>query len=348
LALIQKQKEDQPPVPESPLMARAKTAPTPAAAILHDDFASQRPPEPEPEPESLATAALTELDDEYLCPYCASPTEPQDRSCRACRGNLWVKFRKQEKRSRWLWIAIFFQGINTLESMLLPLILLPIVFLSDSEAMSEVMNTYAGLIDVSQSTIEMWANVVFLVTLLGFLFSLTVLVSLYLRWKPAYYLFVASAAFGLFWAAMSVILSFSPTSEAVSLVAGNVSCSGFNLFVAGVRLWAVFQMQDDFAYEQRRILHRPDPGVVGASMFLARGHEYVKRKMWALAALHMRRGVALMPGQMDGRASLILVYLKLKQYDLAAQTLADARRISPGDPQIEELATLLNEARTAG
>jgi hypothetical protein len=86
--------------------------------------------------------------------------------------------------------------------------------------------------------------------------------------------------------------------------------------------------------------------MTGASMFLARGHEYVKRKMWALAALHMRRGVAMMPNQMDGRASLILVYLKLKQYDLAAQTLEDARRIRPGDPQIDELQTLLDEARS--
>ncbi len=70
--------------------------------------------------------------------------------------------------------------------------------------------------------------------------------------------------------------------------------------------------------------------------------------MWALAALHIRRGVAMMPGQMDGRASLILVYLKLKRYDLAAQALEDARRIGPGDPQIEELQTLLTDARSAG
>ncbi len=70
--------------------------------------------------------------------------------------------------------------------------------------------------------------------------------------------------------------------------------------------------------------------------------------MWALAALHMRRGVALIPNQMDGRGLLILAYLKLKQYDLAAQALEDAMRISPGDPQIKELATLLNDARSDG
>ena len=179
------------------------------------------------------------------------------------------------------------------------------------------------------------------------LFSLALLISLYLRWKPAYYIFVASGALKLFGAAMAVVLSFNPPSEGgiLSMIGSNLYCAGLNVFMAGMNLWLVFQMQDDFAYNEIRILFRPDSKAVGSSMLLARGHEYAKRKMWALAALHLRRGVGMMPGQMDGRGSLILTYLKLKKYDMAAQTLEDARRINPDDPRLDELQTLLDGMR---
>jgi hypothetical protein len=37
----------------------------------------------------------------------------------------------------------------------------------------------------------------------------------------------------------------------------------------------------------------------------------------------------------------------LKRYDLAAKALAEARRISPDDPQVEELTALLESLRPA-
>jgi cytochrome c-type biogenesis protein CcmH/NrfG len=54
-----------------------------------------------------------------------------------------------------------------------------------------------------------------------------------------------------------------------------------------------------------------------------------------------------MSDQMDPHLMLTVTYINLKRYDLADQALARARRISPGDPQIEKLTALLDRRRAA-
>ncbi len=361
LAVLRKQREAPSPpsadpgpsstsASDSPVPERADVPISPAAAILDEDSKSYRP---ELESEPPPSPVQAEFENEYLCPYCATPTEPADRRCEACGGELWIRFRKQEKRSTWLWMAIVFQFLNTLRIGIIPAALSVIVFWSDNREVSRLIDAYAEIFHVARSDIETSADIAFVITLVMFLFSLAVLISLYLRWKPAYYLLMVTASLGAFGAAVGIILSLSPSpapqSPVVALLAGggNLLCNGFNFAIALAVLWAVFQMQDDFAFERRRVLFRPDPDIRDSSTFLARGHDYARRKMWGLAALHMRRSVALMPDRMDGRGALILIYLKLKRYDLAEQALAEARRINPQDPQIAELQALLDSARSA-
>jgi cytochrome c-type biogenesis protein CcmH/NrfG len=57
--------------------------------------------------------------------------------------------------------------------------------------------------------------------------------------------------------------------------------------------------------------------------------------------------VTEMSDQMDPHLMLTVTYINLKRYDLADQALARARRISPGDPQIEKLTALLDRRRAA-
>jgi tetratricopeptide (TPR) repeat protein len=328
-----------PGLPPSSSTAEAATYPTATPEPGPLPWTQVHPPYPS-----------AEFDDEYLCPYCAAPTEPKDRRCKACDGKLWIKFRKQERRSKWLWIALLLQAINTIQSAVLPLILSLIVFEfggSELSAMvSEIVDVYVELLGVSGATIEMWTRFAFFAALLIFLFSLAVLIALYLRWKPAYYLFLINAALGLFWAIANIILSFSPTPD-LALLGGGFVCGGVSVLIAAARLWMVFQMQDDFAFDRRRILLRLDTDVTSVPMILARGHEYASRKMWALAAIHMRRAVGSTPDRMDGRIALTLTYLRLKRYDLATQALAEAKRISPDDPHVKELQTLLDDLHSA-
>jgi len=84
---------------------------SPAAAVLREDFA-RRQPAPEPEPELPPLPLRDEFDDEYLCPYCAAQTEPDDGKCAACSNNLWIKVRRREERSSWLWVALTLQAAS--------------------------------------------------------------------------------------------------------------------------------------------------------------------------------------------------------------------------------------------
>jgi len=298
----------------------------------------------------LSVAPTDEFDDEYLCPYCAAPTKPNDRRCKACRGTLWVRRRKAEERSTWLWVAMVLQAFNTLPLLVLPLMLSFIAFdLGGSEVaalMSQAIDAYASMVGVSSAIVETGIMVAFFVALFMALLSLTVLIGLYLRWKPAFYLFLAGAVLGLFWTVANVIMSFSADSALTLAGGGTLICSGLNVLVALARLMLAFQIQDDFALQKRRILFRLDPDVSSGPMILARGHDYAKRKMWAMAALHMRRAALAMPLEVNPRVALTLTYLRMKRYDKAARTLEDAKRIDPDDPHVTELQDLMDELRS--
>lgn len=339
------------PFPASPDSQDAQSSispePVPAPALSAPDPAEHQPTTEEPR--RLSIAPSDEFDDEYLCPYCAAPTKPDDRRCKACGGKLWIKRRKEGERSTWLWVALGLQALNTLPLLVPTLLLAFIVFdLGGSEfsaAMSQAINTYASLAGVSGAMVDTGIMVVFLIALVSAVLSLTILIGLYLRWKPAFYLFLAGAVLGLFWTVANIIMSFSADSALTLARGGSLFCSGLSVLTALARLMLAFQIQDDFAFEKRRILFHLDPDVSSGPMILARGHDYAKRKMWGMAALHMRRAALAMPNQVNPRIALTLTYLRMERYDIAAQTLEDARRIDPDNSHVAELQDMLDELR---
>jgi tetratricopeptide (TPR) repeat protein len=348
-----RQKEAQSPSPasepESPVVARARTAPTPAAAILREDFASRQPP-PGPEPEPPLATTLDQLDDEFLCPYCAVPTEPKDRKCKACGSELWIKFRRQEKRSTLLWVLIAFQFFNTFQLAMLPVLVLGYAIVKsmlsslaglDASDPLALLNVYLGRPTTLSpgavhAALAAVPRSVFILSFLPCLFSGVVLIGLYLRWKPVYYLFMADALVVVATALMAMFLG------------KNLVYGGFGLGLALLRLLLVFQIEDDFQWEKRRLVLGIDRGLASGADFVIRGDFYAKRKMWAMAAIHLQRAVGWMPTDPGSRMALAVAYIRLKRYDRAAQTLAEASRISPGNPRVAELTALLDELRSAG
>jgi tetratricopeptide (TPR) repeat protein len=109
----------------------------------------------------------------------------------------------------------------------------------------------------------------------------------------------------------------------------------------------VLQLEDDFFFDEKRLLLRPDPDATNGPALLNSGYRYAKREMWATAAIHLRRATGHMPHQIDPHLALATAYLNLKRYDLAANALDEARRIEPNDPQVERLTTILSNQRAA-
>jgi hypothetical protein len=361
---------------ESPLVARTRTPISPAAAILRDgsseveepplsesvpsssvgealyaDFSSrQLPPESEPEPEP--TVPVDEFDDEYLCPYCAELTEPDDRGCKACGGDLWIKFRKREKRSTTFWLLLLFQLINVMQLAALPVLLLGYVFallllesIGSSESLTvlgnplALVNLYLGLDTtlppaIQQAALDLVPRFVFLLSFLPVSLSLVVLVGLAMRLKAFYYLLLLDALFGL----VAAIGGYMYHESMISLAIG--------IILALVRFVMIFSLEDEFILQRRRILLETDRGLGSYADFLARADFYNKRKMWALAALHLRGATGYVSDRLDSRLALAVAYIRLKRSDLADRELAEAERISPDDPRIEKLAALVAEMRS--
>ncbi len=365
--------EVEPPAsaPESPVVARTRTPISPAAAILlrqdkdgrqlpseaevagaaassigamvrQEATSHQMPPAPQPAPPPLVTP--DEFADEYLCPYCAASTEPDDRRCKACGKSLWVKFRRQEKRSKWLWLAMGLQlpgllgNIAGLGFLLIyaatqigvadPFDLLPIYLWLPVQVSPSVVDAALDLLPRSY----------FFGAALSTLASVAVFGGLYLRWRPVYYLYWISAVLGF---VLSVLTMFM--QQGFGAISG-----GIGVVSAFLMLLLAFQLEDDFKVEKRRILLRLDRGLGNVADLMAQANLYSRQNMWAMAAIHLRQATGFAPGRPGPRLALAVAYTRLRRYDLALLELEEAGRISPDNPRVKELESIVNDLRSRG
>jgi tetratricopeptide (TPR) repeat protein len=336
-----------PPVPDrKPVSA--------AAAVLREDFARRQPP-PEPELELPPLPPRDEFEDEYLCPYCAAQTAPGDRKCPACGNKLWVQVRRREERSSWLWIALSLQAASVIWPAFISLLIL---FYAARQAgldnFFRLVPVYLGLPgdvppELASAAFEAVPRLYVLPLALYILFSLLVMVGLYLRWKPVFYLYLANALLALGSAVVGMAMGLGSLAEEGSPGQGvGLICGGGGLILGLLMFFLVLQIVDDFFLDEKRLLLRLDRDATNGPALLNSGQRYAKRAMWAMAAIHLRRAAGLMPHQVDPHLALTVAYLNLKRYDLATGALEEARRIAPNHPQVEYLASMLVSQRAAG
>jgi tetratricopeptide (TPR) repeat protein len=171
-----------------------------------------------------------------------------------------------------------------------------------------------------------------LVTALPGLFSAAVLAGLYFRWKVVYWLFLVEAL-------IEMILS----GLAMAFVHPASGIPGF--ISALVRIVLLFQIGGDFEWDKRRILLRTDRGLKSSVEYLTRADFYKQQKMWAMAVVHIRAALGMVPNQLSCHMALVVAYIRLKKYELAERALTQAKRVSPGEPRIAQLEALVNEMR---
>lgn len=324
--------------------ARPRESPTLASAVLGDEFVQRHTtiiPEPEPEPEHPTAALWVKYDDETLCPYCAAHTEFDDRRCAACGNLLWVKIRRRAEPSLWFWVLLALQAFGTAFALAAPLSILAWVSSQLEAPFSELLPAYLGGAsnlppDVLQAAWGMLPRLTFFLAWIPFVILAAMLVALYLRWPPIYYLMLAGSVLEFLGSALGIVFSLSEGGLAVA--------SGFMGAVFSLsELLIMLQIEDDFRSDWKRIVFRVDAGIKSGVGFLLQGRRYAARKLWALAALHFRRAAALLPYQTDAYVSLAQACVHLKEYDLARHALEEARRINPQEKQIAEVLALLEQ-----
>lgn len=324
-----------------------------AAAMLREDFARRQPP-PEPEPQQPPIPPVDEFEDEYLCPYCAVPTQPKDRQCAACGNKLWVSIRRRGERSSWLWVALTLQAAAVIWPTSIALFMLSFAaYRVGLENFFRLVPVYLGLPGnvpprVVDAALE-WVPRTYVLPFIAFsLVSLGMLIGLYMRWKPIFYLFVIGALLALVTAVAGIAIGLGLPGE--GLVRGALACSGGGLVLSLLMFLLIFQIEDDFFFDEKRLLLRPDRDATNGPALLNSGQRYARHKMWALAVIHLRRAESQIPHELALQCHLLLsvAYLNLKRYALAASALEEARRIDPGDSQVQHLSDVLTSRQTAG
>jgi Flp pilus assembly protein TadD len=299
--------------------------------------ASAGVPEEKPEDAAYASPLWSEPPDPLLCPYCAAPTGETDRRCPSCRGDLWVRTRRREAHSLWLWNLIgirFLVGVLGVVAPLLVLALLAQRLAGELDPFL-LLPHYVGLPNGAAQGVESAALEIvprsYLVPfpLVG-AYSLALALGQYARWRPVYWLML-----------LGVAVRFG--ASVVGLTRGGMPglvCGGGGVLasLAGFGLWLA--VEDDFRLDRRRVTFRLGGGRQGAAV-LDQANVYADLRMWALAVLHLRAAVARTPGRTSLYVRLARGYVRLGRPDLARATLRDAQGVDPKDPVVRDLLAAL-------
>jgi len=347
------------PVSEESTPAEYNASPDRAGAALQSDIVYQDIASSAAEPTSSATI----FDDEMSCPYCASPTVFEDRRCPMCNNKLWIKVRPVEVLTRSYWLLIALEAIFALTSVLLPLLLLDYVaFQLDAYDVEQLFQIYLGRLPVETRQIfDLVSPTLFVLSLLPGGLAILILFGVLSRWQPLFFVVFGFEGLRLLGSLGSLFLMLAGELGALPCATGEctegalagvglrymryavVGSELVVLVLTGVSISFLMKVMDHFVIEDRRILLRMDRDLEPEELsFRLRGASYARQKMWALAALHLRRAL-IFDQHLETYAQLALAYVNLGHYELAETALTDAQRLSPGNAQLEQLRKLLVE-----
>ncbi len=352
-----------PPSIEEGYTFSTRASPTLAAALLR-----KTPDQPQPDADQEAFSPLTpplsdypavpgwsepmqdmqtllsEFDNEELCPYCAEATAPEDKTCPACKGQLWEKTKKPlPPPSCLLWVLITFQlGSGLVQMGMLTIglgALFGNMFSEGTLTLGQFIWLYLGIDSlpsgVGSQILEQMPRMSFWVSLISAGLPIILAGLLYIRWRPIYWFLVVTS---LGYLLITIILALSAGFGVATIIP---------LAIAIVNVIGVLSIQRDFiaSSQNQRIWCRPDKDIKTHSGFYMRGREYAQRKMWAMAVLHYQRAVANAPSMVAYHTELAGAYVKLKRYERAQSVLREAQRIAPDNQDVRKLLDMVTEER---
>ena len=163
------------------------------------------------------------------------------------------------------------------------------------------------------------------------IYNVAMLVGLYKRWRPIFYLFLLNSILALAAAAAIFFL----------LGSGAIFCGAPLALLGIIQFFLILNLGEDFTFDKYRILLRADRDLRTGLNFLDRGHSYARQKMWGLAAFHFRRASLQLTDDLDSYLALTVACINMKRYGLATKYVAEAKRISPTSPKVGQLESML-------
>jgi tetratricopeptide (TPR) repeat protein len=347
-------------------------APVSAASVILEDRFTELYGEPEAEPPPPPPKDI--FDDIYLCPYCAAPTRREDRVCRACGNPLWRKKRrrvKEDRSNRFQLLAIIAGAMILLNVALLWFWLVFAGMRADISA-AEALPLYLGSAEVAESiqatafqALPPWVFWLYLIPLLT---AIAILVGMYFHRPVVFFSLQSFSLLNVLVVLSLVIFIFVRGGEAfqqeipedieaaerVALATQQMLSLGVNVVIlvasiinvpaALAVLLLLRSLVDEYLFDEERMLLQVDKDVRSSDVGLrTRGIFYYRQRMWALAALHLRRATAINYSDPGLFLSLAATYINLKHYELAADAIAQARQLAPDMVEVQEMADLLRE-----
>jgi tetratricopeptide (TPR) repeat protein len=273
------------------------------------------------------------------CPYCDALAAANDRQCPACDRDLYVRERKSKNHSfyslglvaawfglaNYIWLALFVTYLAAGSSQAI----------QSAPGLQRTFETLGNWLDVGQASGLSHQGVPLALMLVAggaaFLFSLLVAVGLYRRLRFFYWLTIGLILLGL-------LATLYQAIQAETLPVLLVAIEGV-LFLLAISF--AFMAYDEFAWVERRLDAAVDKDVDSPSTLYARGRDYAEQGMWAKAAAHWSRAVALSPGHPEYRLALATAYVDLGQPERALEHVQKAQEIEPHNPQVRELLAAL-------
>ncbi len=267
-----------------------------------------------PQDDTLEAEEDSAFGNEYLCPFCARQTHPNDKRCQNCAESLWVKVPRLAKASLLFRVVLILHIINLLTAPIFALIILPyLAALDRSTSLGSTLGQFTC----------------------GMGFDIFLLVALIRRWRIAFWVYLFRSGSLLCTAAVLLVLFFAVIPDIRVLIYGGI---GFAL--ALTQFFVMLSLGDDFTQEKYRVMFRVDSDAKSSLTLMEKGRKYAKRKMWGLAALHFRRAAYQMENILEPQLALAIAYNNLKMYDRMAVPLKRAHKISPNEPGVQKLMAI--------
>ncbi len=266
-----------------------------------------------------------EFDDEWLCPYCTRPTQPQHRTCLACRQPLVFKKRVKEERTVWLWRGIFLQIVVIfllvsaatayfavalkLNGIASPFPFIPLYFW-------QPVNQPADIITTVLTLFPRW---VFWSVVVVSLYSLGLMVLLYVRLPYGHFLYLVNSGITLVLGIAGILLFYDSTPLLIVSVVG--------VFLGLGQLLITLNLWNDFTFQEGRLQLRIDRGAKNHQSLFISGRKYSKLGMWGLAVIHFRRAISREGNIPAYHLALASAYMNINRYELADKTLSKAEQL---------------------